>query len=523
VNKDYLVVFVTPEIMIPEFGEPACGANFRGGLGILAGDIMEGLAKKNIKALGIAPFYDLHWMTREKISYENTPAKPLFKLKVGFNGKAKMVGVMKMERAGLELFGIQSPEIFDTLYTADRWQRLQQEVLIGNAVPSLLKKLGVRPDIIWLQEGHTAVCIPATKGDPYFEGTKFLFTTHTPAPEGMEKFHGNWICELGVDANLYHQIFLKDGLIDMTGAAMILADRVTAVSQEHCETTQKIFPEFAQKITGITNGSSFKLWTSPRVKAARKAADRLRFWEAHQEDKAELIKFIFEKSGKEFSLKKPQMGWVRRLAWYKNQLPMMAPVIKAICAEKGTVTETSYGPLEGLGIQVFCSGRAHESDSGCLGWMAEFERWTRDELADRFVFLPQYDLKTLKLSVQGCDIWFSSPMPGWEACGQSDQRAAFNANVNLSTYGGGAREHIKEYNPVTGEGSGFFIEPYDPRTVYNKLKIISDLYYAWVNAGDSRWLNLRMNSFEESKALSALNMIDCYEKIFQKLLASKTS
>ena len=69
-NKDYLVVFVTPEIMIPEFGEPACGANFRGGLGILAGDIMEGLAKKNIKALGIAPFYDLHWMTREKISYE---------------------------------------------------------------------------------------------------------------------------------------------------------------------------------------------------------------------------------------------------------------------------------------------------------------------------------------------------------------------------------------------------------------------------------------------------------------------
>ena len=63
----------------------------------------------------------------------------------------------------------------------------------------------------------------------------------------------------------------------------------------------------------------------------------------------------------------------------------------------------------------------------------------------------------------------------------------------------------------------------DLNNTYNKLKIISDLYYAWVNAGDSRWLNLRMNSFEESKALSALNMIDCYEKIFQKLFNFKIS
>src|SRR3989338_1389512 len=68
-NKDYTVAFVTPEIMVPELGEPACGANFRGGLGRLSCDIMEGLAKRNIKVVGIAPFYESHWLTREKIDY----------------------------------------------------------------------------------------------------------------------------------------------------------------------------------------------------------------------------------------------------------------------------------------------------------------------------------------------------------------------------------------------------------------------------------------------------------------------
>jgi len=63
-KSDYTVVVLSMEMMMPKLPEPARGANFRGGLGILAGDIMSGLKKSGIKAFGIVPMIEEY---REKI------------------------------------------------------------------------------------------------------------------------------------------------------------------------------------------------------------------------------------------------------------------------------------------------------------------------------------------------------------------------------------------------------------------------------------------------------------------------
>ncbi|PIR02167.1 MAG: hypothetical protein CO031_02545 [Candidatus Nealsonbacteria bacterium CG_4_9_14_0_2_um_filter_37_38] len=518
-ERNYNIVFVTPEMMIPELEEPACEANFRGGLGILSGDIMEGLTKRGINAKAIVPFYDLNWVTREKINYDKTSAQFLFELSPQINGRRDSINIWKINRAGTELFGLHCPDILNVLYTADRWQRLRQEVLIGHTVPALLKKLEIRPDIVWLQEGHTATVIPAMKEDSYFNGEKFLFTTHTSCPEGMEKFYGGWVNELGIKEKYHHNIFIRNGLIDMTWAAMSLADGVTAVSDEHCEVTKRMFPDFAGKVVGIRNGLSRDLWLSPRIKMIENNFNPYNLWEAQQADKKEFIDFIERKTRIKFNSRKPLLGWVRRIAWYKNQYPMLAPVIRAICAERGEFVDTDYGRLEGLGIQVFSAGRAHESDAQCLGWMAEFERWMSDpHLAGKFIFRPEYNLELLKNSARGCDIWFNCPLLGWEACGASDQRAAENGRINLTPRTGGAREYIEEFNPATGKGNGFFLEPYHPITIYNKLKTVSDLYYAWIEKGKDLWLKLCMGAFESGKSLDIVDMIAKYEQIFEKLL-----
>jgi len=503
-------------MIIPELKEPALGANFRGGLGILAGDISEGLAKKRIDAITITPFYSRHWMTKKHINYNETPAKHVFDLKpLEHFEKAQ---IFKIDRAGTNNYGIVQPEIFDELYTADRGNRLSQEVLLGHIATGIIKKLNINPDIIWTQEGHSSIVIPVTKEDPYFKNTKYLFTTHTPVPEGMEKFFGNRFHELKIHEK-YHCIFVKDGVIDMTRASMILADKVNAVSQEHFEKTKEMFPAFKEKTTWVTNGSSRDLWLSPRIKEIHDYINFILLEKAHLQDKSQFCEFIFKKTGIALDIQKPILSWVRRIAWYKQQHPMLSPIIDAICAERNEIVNTPLGRLNGLGFQVFGAGQAHESDSTCLGWMADFNNWMHHKQKDKFVFIPKYSFELLQLASWGCDVWFSCPLPEAEACGTSEMRATENGIPVLTTYGGGAKEYIEEYNMVTKTGNGFFIEPYQPISTYYKLKFISDLFYDHQKNGNNRWSMLKHNTFLTGETLDVIPMTEKYEKIFKELIS----
>lgn len=513
-KSEYTIIFISPEMIIPELEETALGANFRGGLGILAGDICEGLAKQKIKAIAITPLYSRHWMTKENIDYGKTPAKEVFKAKpLAHFGEAS---ILKTDRAGIDHYGILQKEIFDELYTADRGNRLSQEVLLGHVSVAVIKQLKIKPDIIWIQEGHSSIIVPVAKEDAYFKNTKYLFTTHTPVPEGMEKFFGDRFHELKIHEK-YHYVFVKDGVIDMTRASMILADKVNAVSEEHFEQTKKMFPEFINKITWVTNGSSRDLWLSPCIKKY-KDINFVQLEKIHLKNKNELCEFLQKKSGILLDIQKPILSWVRRIAWYKQQNPMLAPIIDAICAERNEIVSTPLGRLNGLGFQVFGAGQAHESDSTCLGWMADFHNWMTDKQKGKSIFLPQYGMELLQRAAWGSDVWFSCPLPGMEACGTSEMRATENGVPVLTTYGGGAREYIEEYNMVTGEGNGFFIEPYQPISAYYKLKFISDLYYDYILNGNNRWLMLKHHTFKTGKKLDVLPMIEKYEKIFEELL-----
>jgi glucan phosphorylase len=502
------LVTIGPEINVPEFPEPACGANFRGGLGLLLGDVMEGLAINGVPAVGIVPLYERHWLTGEKVDYDKTPTSLAFRLLIP--ALQREVNVRSFDRGGVLAFGIEVPGI---LYTGDRDRRFEQELLIEHAAPLVLERIGERPRVVWLQESHIAVTIPVMK--THFPEAKFVFTTHTPVPAGMETFFGHRFPDLKIGEE-YREVFLRDGLIDKTRGAMKLADAVTAVSLEHGEVTRRMFPEFADKIVGIINGSSRNLWLSPRIKALE-SVDALSLWAAHQVDKTELLSFIKKESGVSLDAEKPLLGFVRRLASYKRQYPVLAPIISALVAKKGEIVDTEFGRLEGLGFSVFAAGRAHESDGECMDWMGKFTGWTQNSFNGKFVFLPNYNLELLQKAAFGCCCWLSCPEEGQEACGTSDQRSAKNGNINLATFTGGPMEYIKEYNPITCEGTGCFINPMDSFSVYQKAKLISDLYYNWLHKRDSRWLNLRMNIFEDAKLLDITGMISRYQRIFNSI------
>ena len=510
------------EMLIPEFPEPARGANSRGGLGILAGDIAAGLKRAGIPAIGIIPLYNRSWVDSREVSYDGLPIQCVMELNLAINGQHTPIKVLEINRAGTPVFGLINGA-FNYLYVHDRWDRLQQEVIFGNAAPMLLKALGIKPDIVWFNESHTAVAAATMRDDPYFDETKMLFTIHTPDPAGMEKFSPDWFSQMGINAERYYPIFVRDGVIDFTQALMVLADRVSPVSREHGYITRKNFPQFSSKIVeGIRNGSDRILWLSPRIRRRKGKLDPFRLWTIHQEDKHDLLDLAKESTRVRLDPRKPLIVWVRRIVPYKNQYPMLEPIIKAICAERDETVETPFGILQGLGMQMFAAGIPAYGDSYCHDWVEKFYKWMEDpQLQGKFVFLLDYSFKLLRKGAAGCDVWLATPWPGWEACGTGDMRSTENGNLVLTSETGGSKEYMRGYDPKRLSGNGFFINPYDPSTLYRRLRTISDLYYAWIESGNRRWPELRMNVFRTGETLDIVPMIERYnDEIFRPLLRS---
>ena len=519
-KSDFLVVVLSMEMLMPGFPEPARSANFKGGLGILIGDEVPGFARLGIGADFIVPCYSYYKNLEEKICYDFLSSKnPALNIPV--NGKyAVPVSVLDINEGSAKIHGLVSPSL-DFLYTLDRWQRLRQEVVFGKTIPVLLKSLGLKPDIILANESHTAVAISEIKEDPDFKGTKIVFAIHTKHGAGLEKFPEQWFDESGIRQD-HRSIFVRDGCIDFAAAAADLADGIITVSDEFCQIVkEEIFPKHCRKTVGVRNGSNRGTWLSARLKKAEESGeniDLLKLWTIHQADKKELLDFVKQKTGAVFCMTKPLVGWVRRITDFKNQLPMLSQIIKAVCAERGEMVQTSLGSLSGLGMQMFCAGTASADDY--RSWIETFHRWTKDPvLRGDFAFLEEYNFELLKMT--GYDLWLHCPWPGWEACGTSTPRHYMSGEPALTTRTGGDMEFVQEFDPKTGQGNGFYIDPYEPMTVYQKLKVYSDIYYDWQEYGIPTLLTLNKNAYETGKTLDITDMIKEYqEKVFAPLLNS---
>lgn len=515
------LVFLTMEMTL-ELPEPYCGANFRGGLGILSGDIMAGLPRINpagmlrglpdigIEALGFVPLYHRPWFQKSTtLDYREIIGPPLFQIPMQIADRSDTILVFPLRRDHRFLYGLFSPIFFDILYTEDRWQRLLGEIAFPAGVAETCRHLNFRPDILWWQESHTTLA--ATH--PYFEKTKKLFTIHTPEMAGMERFYGQRFETLGIPEH-YRSIFAKNDMLDFTAAAMELADVVTAVSAEHAQTTKEMFPQHAKKIVGIRNGTDRRFWLDPYL--PEKSVSKEKLLAAHKGARREALKVIERRSGIKLDTGKPTAWFVRRLAMYKNLHPMLTPILHAITAERGTMVNG----LDGLGMQIVGAGMTAETDNECLRWIADWIRIARDELAGRFVLLNAYDVELLKQGAWGSDVWLVTPEPKKEACSTSDQRATINGVPVATSKTGGMREYIEEFDSATGLGNGFFIEPYEPKALYEKLRIFSNLWYEWHEHRRGPYPDLKYNAFRSGSKLDIQTMLEKYSEIFEKMLST---
>jgi len=531
------IVELTLETLIHEFGGSGQNlyreANHMGGLGVLMGCLRQAYLEMGVDLTIVMPFYHWYWgwMTQEKSSYKNlhwdwmtkgevfyrdSPAQFVCDLVCDSGGENRTIRVWKVGQKGNIVYGLECPDVFNELYITDPWQkyqwpRFQQELLFGRATPLLLGKEGIKPDIICINEGNTAMIIPTIEKNPgfktYFKDTKYVFRTHTGVAAAWEKIPRDWLGDLITGFEKYVNEYRE---FDLTHLAIGESDKTIAVSEHYAHILKtKIFPQYSENITFVPNGSSRKIWVSPRIQEIEKNIDMFKLEQAHQENKKDLIESSEEVTERTFSTEEPIIALNRRFAVYKNQLPMLAPIIEAICAERNQIVNTPLGPLQGLGAQMFIAGMAHENNHMCREWMEEFGHWmSRPKLNENFIFIPGYNAELRKISIWGCDIWLDCPWPSYEAHGTTSQVALMNGKVVVTS--------SDAYKKIIIEGkNGYFLNPYDTITLYDKLKKATGPYYAFIEKGDDRWLRQEMNAFQTGKSLDALRMVRKCQRIFK--------
>jgi glycogen phosphorylase len=515
-----------------EMAGPELRGQRTGGLGIIAMDLVRGMARTlepiGGKTYGVSLLYRRPWeqkinaageqqlqdMTVEPAEWVRknilTPAKDssgrLVEFPLAIDGKTYQVKVYLEKIGKASVLRLFAPGITESLYQGDKMLRLRQELLLARGGVEALIRMGIKPDVLHLNESHCGFVpyVARDSRDAHLRSAAVVPTTHTPVEAGLERFPIDWFSKTGLDRK-YLPAFTRSGVLDLTQAMFKAGEVINAVSTEHAEVMRRLYPDFAGRIVANTNGVDPEFWQDGRITAL--AARKLKgkplqdeLWKTKQAMKRELIAEVRARTGRQLSEGAPILAFTRRVTEYKDTLPMLRDHVRKICGDRAQ---------GGLGMQIVVAGVAHPADGVGQSWIKEFNKLMKDPaLGGRFVFVPNYlgpstDLELDRKAVRGSDLWLSSPRRAprssmsEEACGTSDMRSTLNVGVQIwSPDTGGGREYVRQYNPSTGEGNGFFIQPYSPAGLFAQLKTASDLFYGYRDSGDRRWLGLLEKSFQ---------------------------
>jgi glycogen phosphorylase len=379
------------------------------------------------------------------------------------------------------------------LYVPDTGMRLAQYALLGIGGVRALDALGIDPAIVHLNEGHAAfvslelACRDAQRGKSLDEAlesarTRTVFTTHTPVPAGNDTYPGEQVAallgpiasDLGVEPDALVRLgrTSPDEAAEPFGVtqfALRTSRAANGVSRRHGEVAREMWhamwpdrPVDDVPITHVTNGAHIPSWVAEPLRSLLdrhlgegwlgRAADPATWaalddvpdeelWAVRNQQRATLVEFMRDRSmidrlGRDEPLEYAELaawepnvltlGFARRLATYKRLHLLVADIARG--------TRLLTGERH---VQLVIAGKAHpRDDDGKRLVQGLFAHKHAPGFGASVVFLDDYDLRTARYLVGGCDVWVNLPRPPLEASGTSGMKSAFNGGLNLSVLDG---------------------------------------------------------------------------------------
>lgn len=503
---------------------------YAGGLGVLAGDLLETAADLEVPMAGVTLLYrkgyfrqrldDQGNQTEEPVEWRPEemldPVEPTTTVRIedrtvrvrawrrwirGVTGAA--VPVYLLDTA-LEENSLWDRTLTDSLYGGDAHYRLCQEVVLGIGGVRMLAALGHRDIAIYhMNEGHAALLAVALAeqrlgGRPLDKISaddldalrrQCVFTTHTPVPAGFDQFPRE-LAERVLGPEYIEALELAgrfhDGVLNMTYLGLAASHYINGVAMRHGEVSRGMFPRYP--VRAITNGVHAVHWTSPPFAALydrhipewRRDNAYLRYVigisrdeiaAAHAEAKGKLLNEIRAETGAVFDPKTLTIGFARRATAYKR------PELVLSNLDRLRSIALNVGPL-----QLVYAGKAHPQDEGGREVIRRVFA-AAGQIRNRVpvVYLQDYDLGRARLLTSGVDLWLNTPQRPEEASGTSGMKAALNGVPSLSVLDGWWVEgHIEG---VTGWAIGpdeqIALEPgSEAESLYDKLEnVILPIFY----------------------------------------------
>jgi starch phosphorylase len=425
-----------------------------------------------------------------------------------------------------------------------------------------LKALGISPGVYHMNEGHSAFAgLEAIRDFMHFDGLDFdtalreiahrsVFTTHTPVPAGHDRFEIDLVEEhlgplresLGISLEQLMGLGRVDPQNDnesfcMTVLALKLSRRANAVSSLHGQVSRRMWAhlwpwrvEEEIPIGHITNGIhipsflAFQMrqlydryfpagWAlrmgEPEVWQSTYQIDPGELWETHYALKNLMFTFVRRRLSRQCRRRGENdeavetarnvldpniltIGFARRFATYKRANMFMWNI------------DQIYEMLEDANcpIQFIFSGKAHPADEPGKRLIQQIANLRHDpRIANRVVFVEDYDINVARHLVQGVDVWLNNPRRPLEASGTSGQKVILNGGLNVSVLDGWWAEAYNGMNGFAiGRGRTHASEEENDRrdaeALHEVLKhqVIPTFYDRDDDGLPRQWISMMMNS-----------------------------
>ena len=585
-----------------EFGLHRSLPFYAGGLGFLAGDFIKECSDLNIPVMGVGFMYPEGYLMqriREDGWQENVHepfdreaaaiARVLTEdgnqlvVKVPLIDPPIHVAVWKIAVGTNDIYLMDTDipqndpwnrSISARLYAGDLEQRLRQQIVLGIGGTEMLEKLGLKYQLIHLNEGHAAFALLERIRDCRLQGMTFedafafvrersIFTTHTPVPAGhdvfpfymIEKYFRSYWSDLGLDRGGFMELGLHPESphqgFNMTVMALKASASCNAVSRNHATVSRGMWrslwpdlPTSKVPIDAITNGVHVPTWVDPKIKMlfdrylgstwrdnhdnpfvwelVAKIPDE-ELWQTHYWLKIKLIDAIRERCRKR---------WVTEHASPSILLAsgaMLDPSILTIGFGRRFTTykraDLIFNDVNRIKrllndrwrpIQIIFAGKAHPADDPAKHILQKVFNACRDpQMGGRLAFVEDYGEQVAQYLLHGVDVWLNNPLPPMEACGTSGMKAALNGVPQLSILDGWWIEGYNGKNgwafgDISGESDRSAI---DAGSIYQLLESeIIPLYYTVSDDGFPKgWVRVMKEAIRGGAArFSARRMVKEY-------------
>ena len=511
---------------------------YSGGLGILSGDHLKSASDLGLPFVAVGLLYKNGYFNQKidgygtqkteytNIDLDNLPILPVkdengedLIIDVDFPDRKLYLKIWKIVVGRISLYLMDSDidkniaedrVVTLRLYGGDQEMRIRQEIVLGMAGIKLLRRLGLKPSVYHMNEGHSAFLTLEVIKDVMEEkqvsfevaksmcSAKTVFTTHTPVPAGndifpielMDKYFSNFWPKLGISREDFLRLGMKNtqGLeqgFNMGMLALRIAGKKNGVSKLHGAVSRRLFsdvwPNIApdeSPIEYVTNGIHTCSWLAPSMKKLFnqylkpywqdniqddetwndiKNIPNKELWDTHTDRKKKL--FALVKNNITTRLKSSGYNYeeINEIVSKLNPNALTIGFARRFATYKRATL--IFRDLERLTqllnnperpVQLIFAGKAHPADKegqDLIKYIHEVSM--KPQFKGKIFLLENYNIAMSRYLISGVDVWLNNPRRPMEASGTSGQKASVNGVINFSVLDGWWAEGYNQKNGWT--------------------------------------------------------------------------